>query len=330
MTCFCTSNKTTTLPMKKFVLSILLAVLPLALFGASGTAIPGGNQAAPFIINKPGAYYLAANRVMTTKGGSAIEITASDVTLDLNGYTLSYVDSEGAGTGVTVTSSNVEIRNGSICTVPYNAIFTKTGAGIRIIDVRMADTGGITLNSEGSRVERCHIVDSRGFAVSLSGWGSVLTDCQIHYVQPFPGSTASYGVYVSTYCRVIGNDFDATNGPAIYCTGARAAINDNQVTRANLSKSSEAAGILVTSGNVSLRGNAVLETQGTGIHIAQNAIGCVVDHNVVNRTVTTGPLVGAGIVSQTPTTILRGNLGSSNGGGLIVGTFVDGGNNVGN
>jgi hypothetical protein len=106
--------------MKKLVLSILLTVLPLALFGASGTAIPGGNQAAPFVINKPGAYYLAANRVMTTKGQAvgAIQIDASDVTLDLNGYTLGYVDVDGSGSGILVNGSNVEIRNGSINTCP--------------------------------------------------------------------------------------------------------------------------------------------------------------------------------------------------------------------
>jgi hypothetical protein len=77
--------------------SLLLAAVPPGLFAASGTAIPGGNQTAPFVIAKPGAYHLAANRVMTATGKPAIEITASDVTLDLNGSTLGYIDSTGAG-----------------------------------------------------------------------------------------------------------------------------------------------------------------------------------------------------------------------------------------
>ncbi|HEX2100217.1 MAG TPA: hypothetical protein VHF69_06130 [Candidatus Synoicihabitans sp.] len=75
--------------MKNLILSCLLAVLPLSLFAASGTAIPGGNQNTPFVIDKPGAYYLAANRTMTKLNvWAAIEIKADNVTLDLNGFTL--------------------------------------------------------------------------------------------------------------------------------------------------------------------------------------------------------------------------------------------------
>jgi hypothetical protein len=316
--------------MKKLVLSLLLAVLPLALFGASGTAIPGGNQAAPYIINKSGAYYLAANRVMTTKGQAAIQIDASDVTLDLNGYTLSYADIEGAGYGITVTTSNVEIRNGSVITVPYAAISASGGTGVRIIDVRLADTGGIRAFSYATLIERCHIIDSHGSAVNLGGWASVLKDCHIRYVQPYSASGLSYGVYVSTYCKAVGNHIGYTDGAAIYCAGSYAILQDNQVVEANKSKANDAAGILVFGSNVSLRGNTVHDAAGMGIKITEQASGCMVDNNLVCRTSKTGALAGAGIVSQHASTLLRGNLGSGNAGGLTAGNFVNGGGNQGN
>ena len=317
--------------MKKLVLSLLLAVMPLALFGASGTAIPGGNQAASFIINKPGAYYLAANRVMTTKGKPAIHIQAPDVTLDLNGYVLSFVDIEGAGNGIIVEGSNAEIRNGSISTVPYTAVFVASGqAGVRIIDLRVADSGGIKTNGNATWIERCHIIDSRGFGVEMGGWENVLKDCHIKNVQPNAINIGGYGVSVSRLGKVSGNIIGHTYSYGILCMGSYAVLNDNQVSEANLSKSTAAAGIVVEGDCVYLGGNVVHESYGMGIKLSGAAASCIVEKNVVCTTRATGPLIGAGIVSQTNSTILRGNLGTGNAGGLTAGTFIDGDNNLGN
>lgn len=316
--------------MKKLLLSLLFAVLPLSAFAASGTAIPGGSQSTPFVINKPGAYYLAANRVMTATGLNAIQIEAPDVTLDLNGFTLSFTNINGTGYGIMITSENVEIRNGSITTVPYGAIRSVGGAATRVIDVRVSDSAGIQLVSSASLVERCHIIDSRGQAVLLGGHGCTLKDSHIYYVEPFAGSSTSHGVYASTACKVVGNHFESTRGSAIYCPGSGALIADNHVYEANLGKSSSAAGILASGSHVRVRGNSVYGCLGAGITLTENSYGCVVENNVVGRTEAASPLVGSAIVSQVPSTILRGNMGMGNAGGLIAGNFIDGGNNVGN
>jgi hypothetical protein len=260
-TCFRTSK--TTHPMKKLVLSFLLAVLPLALFGASGTAIPGGNQATAFIINKPGAYYLAANRVMTTKAYAAIQIEASDVTLDLNGFTLSFSDVDGGtGNGIKTGGSNVEIRNGSITVTPAYAI-KAYGSGLRIIDVRMDDTKGIYSEAEAALVERCHIVDSRTSAVHATGWGSVVKDCIIRNVIQSYG-VGGVGINASSYGEVVGNSINYTAGAAIECSGKGAVVKNNRVLLANQAHLNWSGGILALGAQMYISGNVIDRTAGQG------------------------------------------------------------------
>src|ERR1039458_625653 len=68
----------------------------------------------PFTITQPGSYYLTKNLAVTS--GNAIVISAEDVTLDLNGFTLSSPEASPAGTGILLngTKRNIAIRNGFI------------------------------------------------------------------------------------------------------------------------------------------------------------------------------------------------------------------------
>src|SRR4051794_6480374 len=71
-------------------------------------------SAAPFNINASGSYYLTKNLVVAT--GSAIAISANNVTLDLNGFNISSTESP-ASTNVAIYASgtyrNITILNGS-------------------------------------------------------------------------------------------------------------------------------------------------------------------------------------------------------------------------
>src|ERR1017187_8794934 len=65
-------------------------------------------------ISASGSYYLTANISITN--GSAITITASQVTLDLNGFTLSSTEASPTGTGILLVGGNTDITilNGHI------------------------------------------------------------------------------------------------------------------------------------------------------------------------------------------------------------------------
>jgi hypothetical protein len=61
-------------------------------------------SAAPCTIANAGSYYLTTNVSVT--GGDALTIAANDVTLDLNGFTISSTAASATGTGVLLAGSN--------------------------------------------------------------------------------------------------------------------------------------------------------------------------------------------------------------------------------
>jgi hypothetical protein len=319
--------------MKKSLLSLLLALVPLALLGASGTAIPGGNQATPFIINKPGAYYLAANRVMTNTALPAIEITASGVTLDLNGFNLGYSDVAGTADAILAKSSNIEIRNGSITTAPGRAIYSPNepeNVGMRVIDVRVVDTRGLSLGSKGAWVERSQIFDSRDYAIQIEGWGGTVKDCVVRNV--VKAQELGIGISVDYFGTVVGCNVAETAHSGIVGGGGNCTIRNNRVDQANLAQQPTGAGIhLVWSRHSHVSENHINLASGAGIFLMNNSLGCLIEKNLVASTHAAGSQTGYAFVNSfSPTPVLRGNVGFSNAGGFISGAHIDGGGNLSN
>ena len=112
----------------------------------------------PFTINAAGSYYLTGNLAVTS--GGAITISVDDVTLDLNGFTISSTASPASGTGILFPSgskANVTIRNGQIRGTTTFAGGTFTTGGFQ---------HGVRVITAGSNVR---VADLRVFGVSLTG-----------------------------------------------------------------------------------------------------------------------------------------------------------------
>ena len=317
--------------------SALLALVALpAAFAANsslGTAIPGGNQSAPYVITKPGYYYLSASRVMTDNTKNAIEIKAPDVTLDLSGCTVSFATlAGGSGMGISIpTAVNVEISNGSITNIPGAAINSdiKTGSGLRLIDLRVAGTRGIYSAASATLIDRCHVTDTAMFAaIRIDGTGAIVRNCQIRNV------LANNGISLVAGGTVIGNVLDTVAYNGISMTTLTAGetgglVIDNLVRRANQSGHEWSGGIEVSMVGTVVRGNNVHDCKGTGIRLEGS--GAVVDNNSANYTKAgNGTGVGHGITSANASNILRNNLGVANAGDLVNGLFTDAGGNIGN
>ncbi|HTA42217.1 MAG TPA: hypothetical protein VK789_07210 [Bryobacteraceae bacterium] len=102
-----------------FAISILIPTCARAQNGVvqinQATVAAGGNRATngfPYIINQPGSYQLTGNLTVPA-GVNGIGIAASNVTLDLNGFTITVL---GANRGVYAVGSPsmISVRNGSI------------------------------------------------------------------------------------------------------------------------------------------------------------------------------------------------------------------------
>lgn len=127
--------------MKNNFLSIVGA---LALSAAVGYSQPGQGTrfigvAGPTMLTEPGVYMLTTGATISSSSGAGITIMSSNITLDLNGQTIS---GTGTGAGVRVVGArNVVVKNG-------------------IIDGALM--GVVTMNSSNVRIEGLMIRGSMG------------------------------------------------------------------------------------------------------------------------------------------------------------------------
>lgn len=121
-----------------------------------------GDADSIFKITEPGSYYLTGN-IAGASGKHGIEIVASGVTLDLNGFDLLGKPGMGAFDGVSATAvglTNIAIINGSV-----------REWGGRGIDLASPST-------QNSRVERVEASGNGGSGIAI-GVGSMISHCSV-------------------------------------------------------------------------------------------------------------------------------------------------------
>jgi len=162
--------------------------------GANTT--PGDNDGTPSVykISAAGSYYLTGN-VAGESDKIGIEIAASGVTLDLNGFDLVGVAGSLDGVRTTVTDlTNIAVVNGSVRNwggMGVNLAFAPFPShNGRVADVVASGNGntGIFAGSN-SVVTRCNARQNTGFGIA-TGAGSTITQCAAsgNSVNGFQGS----------------------------------------------------------------------------------------------------------------------------------------------
>lgn len=226
---------------------------------------PGTNHEG-FVISRPGIYYFATNLIVAN--GAGIEIAATNVILDLNGFALVgnykgvYIPQgrlEGYGTGLYIPagSSNVVIRNGTIC--GWNGFAINCYADNVTFEqlVISSNAFGMMCSSPGSDW-RGHWIDALANGVS-SNWiysssGIVVRNCRAD-------ENRSAGICVGDNSIVSGclSMSNLENGISVYGSGCLI-ISNNCVgnNRGNTMR----AGIIIGGSNNRIEGNHV---NGTGI-----------------------------------------------------------------
>ena len=125
------------------------AILP-SLWAEDGTTLIGNVGVLPYLITQPGSYRLSAN--MTVANSTAIQVTASNVTLDLNGFTISCSACSGSTIGIVVNGTGVTVRNGRVTgfTGPEGAGIIFRGGATTASDIQGAlDHMIVTKNTSG-------------------------------------------------------------------------------------------------------------------------------------------------------------------------------------
>jgi hypothetical protein len=151
----------------------ILGVLLSALFSPSLLACTPITSTGP--ITQPGKYCLS-NALQASGSGIQIAISASNVELDLNGYSLTCPSSQN---GIFLTASpqrNVHIKGGSIvgCNIAVNV---GKCSGCSVTNMSLLNSGSaITTFGDGTRIEhnRIHHETNGGAAIGLNGSHAVV------------------------------------------------------------------------------------------------------------------------------------------------------------
>lgn len=151
---------------------VLMSALSLLAQPGQGTRFVG--VAGPTMLTEPGQYMLTTG-VMIGSTGNGIQITGSNITLDLNGQTIS---GSGSGVGVRVSGArNVVIRNGVIDGAMMG-IVTMNASNVRIENVqirgRMAapPEAGIMMVQTTNSIVRSNQIWNTALGIFVRGGGT--------------------------------------------------------------------------------------------------------------------------------------------------------------
>ena len=177
-----------------------------------------GDASNSFVISAPGSYYLTGN-ITGVAGKRGINIAASDVTVDLNGFAIVGVASSLDGITVSGTRTNISLLNGTVRAWSGDGINAVNASNVQCRDLRLSGNTLKGLNAGAtSSVVNCTALgnSSTGIAVGL---GSTVTNCtadsnSVHGFTAESGSTINgctayangqRGISVGDGCTVTGS-----------------------------------------------------------------------------------------------------------------------------
>lgn len=144
----------------------------------------------PLVISAPGSYRLRGNITVPDANTTAIQVDADNVTLDLNGYTISgptvcaappannpLTCTPAAGTGYGIKSDHVglTIVNGTIQGMGAQGIYLNPGYNSRIERLRLVDNGGGGVEVDGGGILSGNIVQRNGFTGIMANTDAVIS-----------------------------------------------------------------------------------------------------------------------------------------------------------
>ncbi len=247
----------------------------------------GWNGTFPITISQPGSYYLTGD-ITGVSGKDGIHINAHDVTLDLNGFTVSGV--AGSYTGVYTDGWNDTVRNGSVNYWGLNGIYG-SGSNSTFDGVQARSNGGTGIeNGNGSGlVLHCVATNNGNNGIVLNGgvvrdsqastnnnWG-IVADAKTLVLSNTVSGNAGGGIHLSGRGPAVSGNTVADNGQTgidIAAAGSGAAIKDNVV------QNNSGGGILVEGRMNRIEGNNVV---GNSPITVPFGIRVTIDHNIIVR-----------------------------------------------
>ncbi len=125
-----------------------------------------------FVISQSGSYYLTGN-ITGASGMNGVSVTADDVTIDLNGFSLIGVAGSDHGVSIGAGVERCTIRNGGIRSWGGTGVFGDQANQCRVDEVRVAmNQNGLDLG-DFAHVSRCAASDNTFGGLSIDEEGLI-------------------------------------------------------------------------------------------------------------------------------------------------------------
>lgn len=265
----------------------LVEVEPRVAINAENTP---GDADSLFRISAPGSYYLTGN-IVASGGINVLEIAASDVSVDLSGFT---IDGANLITGVGVIANglvtNIAVRNGSVVRCRFDGVNLNLASTIVMERVSLVGNGGSGAFLGNSAMVRDCVAVSNAEAGFVAGGQAVIVNCVVRS-NVGTGIVTGNGAVVSE-CTARQNSFNGiqtgrgctltrctafqNSGDGLIAQGASTVI-ENAVTESGtngirVSSDSYVANNTVTSSGLSVAGSAGILVNGNFSRIDSNRV----------------------------------------------------------
>ena len=238
-----------------------------------------------YTITEPGTYTVTADRVAPS-GAASIRVQASDVIIDLNGFSITPTNTTSVGIFTDSNIHGLTVRNGTIIGCNQAISSELTGCDrLRVEKVTALDcTGAVFAGNDNCLFSDCVIRGVAGTTTAIDcSANSVVRNTQITLVAG-RGIQGTNGAVAVTDCSVTGGDsFGISLG------GVGSSINRSIVT------SNTSGGIWCSASSSSILHTMVHGCGGYGIQVGSNSRieSCVASQNTSSGTSSGGMLAGA-------------------------------------
>lgn len=245
----------------------------------AGGVAPGDAPGYPVTLSRAGSYRLTSNLATASKNTTAILVTADDVSVDLNGFTIACTFAAAGGAFPSECLPASGTGDGVAVDVTTRARTTVRGGVIR-------DMGrdGVRVGAQ-SRVERMHIAGNGEDGISIADHGSVADTTAV--------GNGARGIFAGAACSVSravvqgsGDDgISALFGSSVRWSAARGnagrgvVVGPSSTLAGNTSVGNTGHGLEAGDDGV-ITGNTALSNQGDGVHAGLSS---VVERNTVRQ-----------------------------------------------
>jgi hypothetical protein len=267
-------------------------------------------------ISTSGSYYVTQN--LSAASGDCIDITASDVTIELNGFALTGVNASNTYGIYINNASNIEVRNGTVKNF-YTGIYgSNNPQNIRAINIRAISNtyAGFLLSTSHGLIKDC-IASYNGYGIlGNNSLGVMVIGNSVYH--------NDIGIFTGNGETITGNTVTLSQYAGIELNGNSTATGNTVFYNNNSNNATNAGIVLYGSQNV-LKGNTIGYNNQTNIIV--EAVGNDIEENFIIAAYGTSN----GILFTTSGNFYANNraTGNTTNYNLSGHTETDGGGNVG-